>query len=906
MLFQRKKVASALALVMGAGGSVAVLVPAQAQDIRVDVTGTNIRRVEAEGALPVQVITRADIEREGIQSAITLVERLSANSSVGGLNFSGAEGGTLVGYQSASLRGLGGPRTLVLLNGRRLTNTAFSGTTVDINSIPLSAIERVEVLTDGASAIYGTDAIAGVINFITRQDFTGIEVNAYYGDSDRGGGEVQRYNVSGGWGNLEKDKFNLWGSLDYHKVEEIRASQRSYAATSYLPNAPGGVFDRTSGNSIPGNVFLPAVPGRAGQTVSPGLPGCLPPYSFPTAASPTQCRFDYASVIDILPPSENWNAFAGGRWQFHNDHQAFFEASWSKAESLNRVSPAPISSATILSGDPVLTVPGSPFYPAAFAAQYGLAGQPLEVFWRGLELGPRTDFNTVEQVRFLAGLQGVIAGWDYSTAFNYTKAESTTEWQAGWVYGSVILPILNSGRINLFGFNTPAAVDEMRQALILGEVLKGESSMMEFDAKVSKEIFTLPAGPLAVAFGTTFRQEEYELISGDAPRNADVPGLGGSISTIPEVDRNVWAVYAEANIPIVKNLEANIAIRYDDYENVGSTTNPKISLRWQPVREVLVRGAWGTGFRAPSLFDLYQPDLFGATGDIYNDPLRCASTGSPRDCNAQFTTRLGGNPDLQPEESTNWSVGFAWEPTNWFSVGVDYWSIKIDNVIGTPGETAIFSDMVAAEAAGTLVRYAPGSAGCQGAGSPPLPCPVNFGIQNLVNLSTLETSGFDLNFSLRSPATEVGRFTFAFTGTKYFEWKQKEAGGDDVDLIGRYGGGVAATIVNSGSTGAFPKWKHSANFGWSRGPWNANVHQTYVHGYEDAGATRRVGSWSVFDVNASYTGFRNWSLTLGIKNVMDRDPPYTRQSQAFQVGYDPSIADPTGRFFWGSVKYACR
>jgi iron complex outermembrane recepter protein len=906
MLFQRRKVASALALLMGAGGTAAILAPAQAQDIRVDVTGTNIRRVEAEGALPVQVITRADIEREGIQTAISLVERLSSNSSVGGLNLSGSEGGTLVGYQSASLRGLGGPRTLVLLNGRRLTNTAFSGTTVDINSIPLSAIERVEVLTDGASAIYGTDAIAGVINFITRQDFTGVEFNAFYGDSQNGGGEQQRYNISGGWGNLSTDRFNIWGSLDYYKVEEIRASDRPYSATAYLPNAPGGVFDRTSGNSIPGNVFLPAVPGRAGQTRSPANPACLPPFSFPTAGSPNQCRFDYASVIDIVPPSEAWNAFAGGRWQFHKDHQAFFEAAWNKNESIARVSPPPVSSATILSGDPVLTIPGTPFYPAAFAAQYGLANQPLEVFWRGLELGPRTDKNTVEQVRFLGGLQGVIAGWDYSTAINYSKAESTTEWLAGWSYGSVLLPILNSGRINLFGLNNEAALTELRTALILGEVLKGEASMTEFDAKASKEIFKLPAGPLAVAFGTTYRQEEYELISSEATVNADVPGLGGSISTIPKVDRNVWAVYAEANIPIVQTLEANVALRYDDYENVGSTTNPKISLRWQPTRQVLVRGAWGTGFRAPSLFDLYQPNLYGATGDTYDDPLRCPSTGSPRDCNAQFTTQLGGNPTLRPEESTNWTAGVVWEPVNWLSIGLEYWNVKIDNVIGIPAETPIFSDMVAAEAAGLLVRYAPGSAGCQGAGAPPLPCPVNFGIQNLVNLTTLKTSGVDLTFSVRPPATAIGQFTFAFNGTKYLEWKQQSVGEAEVDLIGRYGGGVAATVVGSGSTGAFPKWKHNANLGWSRGPWSANLHQNYVHGYEDADATRRVGTWSVYDVNASYTGFKNLTLTLGIKNLFDRDPPYTRQGQAFQVGYDPSIADPTGRFFWGAVKYAFR
>src|SRR5436189_4223202 len=263
MIFQRKKVASALAYVLGVGGAATLIAgPAQAADIRVDVTGSNIKRIEGEGALPVQTITRGDIEREGLQSAAEVVDRLSANSSIGGLNMAGSEGSTLTGFAAASLRGIGSARTLVLLNGRRLATTAFSGTSVDLNAIPLSAIDRIEVLTDGASAIYGTDAIAGVINFILRKDCRGAEGYAYYGDSEAGGGTTQRYSGTVGWGDLAKDKFNAFATLDYTKVKEIKAAQRSFSQSAYLPNAAGGVYDRTSGNSIPGNVFLPAVPGR--------------------------------------------------------------------------------------------------------------------------------------------------------------------------------------------------------------------------------------------------------------------------------------------------------------------------------------------------------------------------------------------------------------------------------------------------------------------------------------------------------------------------------------------------------------------------------------------------------------------------------------------------------------------
>lgn len=903
MAFQRTKVASALALLGLGGGALFAAAPAVAQDLRVEVTGSNIKRVEAEGALPVQIITRADIEREGIQTAIALVERLSANSSIGGLNLQGGQGATLVGYAAASLRGLGSQRTLVLLNGRRLANTAFGGVAVDINSIPLSAIDRVEVLTDGASAIYGTDAIAGVINFILRKDFTGIEASAYYGDSEQGGGSVQRYNVTAGWGDLAKDKINIYGTVDYNKIDPIAANQRSYSKSAYIPNAPGGTYDRTSGNSIPGNVSIPGV-----GTFNPNNPACLPPYSFPTTGSPNQCRFDYASVIDIVPPSESWNVWGGLRWNFAQDQQFFLEGSWSQTQSTSKVSPSPISAATLLSGEPVLTIPSSPYYPHALAQRFGVDGQPLAVSWRGLSLGARTDFNTIEQSRIVGGLQGVLAGWDYSASILWSQSKATTEWKAGWLSGSTLLPILNSGRINLFGLNTPEEVALMSPALILGKVIDNTGTMTDVNVTASKEIFKLPAGPMALALGAEYRREEFEQNAAAPLSSGDVPGFGGSVSNLPEVSRNVWAVYGELNIPIVKTLEANVAVRYDDYQNVGSTWNPKVSVRWQPNQQWLFRGAYGTGFRAPGLPELFLPNYYSATGGTYSDPLRCPTTGSARDCDAQFTTQLGGNPNLKPEKSTNWTAGFIFEPVQQFSFGAEYYWIKVNDIIGTPPEVPIFDNMVASEAAGTLVRYAPGSPGC-----PPseqvggIPCPVNYGIQNNVNITQITTSGIDFTISARSPATALGSLNFAFQGTYVFEWNQENPGEGTQKLVGTYAGGIATTVNGPGSTGAFPRWKHNLNLGWNYGPWAANLNQIFVNGYSEPSEdtpTRRVGSYSIWGLNGSYTGFKNFTLTLGIKNLLDTDPPYTRQNQAFQIGYDPYLTDPTGRFFWGSIKYA--
>ncbi len=891
----------------GAGVAIGLALPAWAQQAqkveKIEVTGSNIKRIEGETALPVTVITREQLEQQGIVTAMEAIERLSSNSSVGGINLSGSIGGTGVGYASASLRGLGSNRTLVLLNGRRLANTAFNGAAVDINAIPLSAVERVEVLTDGASAIYGTDAIAGVINFILRKDFTGVEASAYYGDSQHGGGKVNRYTATLGWGDLASRKFNAFASFDYNKVQAIAAAQRPFSASAYLPGAAGGVYDRTSGNSFPGNVFLPGVPGRTGTTRNPTYPGCQPPYSFPTqnAGTAGQCRFDFASVIDILPPSETYNAFASGRFQVAPDHQAFIEGTWQRTKSIARSSPSPISSATILSGDPVTTSPSSPFYPRALATQFGVNGQTLEVFWRGLELGPRTDENEVEQSRLVAGLEGTLGGWDYSGAYNWSQSKATDTWSAGWVRGSVLLPILNSGRVNLFGYNTPEALAEMQTALVREPVIKAKGESSELDFRASRDLVQMRSGALALALGGNYRQEKYEYITSQTVRDADVPGLGGSIATVPSVSRNVYAFFAEANVPILRNLEANAALRFDNYQDIGSTTNPKVSLRWTPSKELLFRTAYGTGFRAPSLAELATPNYYGATGGNYDDPIRCPSTGSPRDCNTQFTTQLGGNLALKPEKSKNFTAGFVLEPTQGFSFSADYYKIKIDNVIGIPAETPIFENIAASEAAGLLVRYAPGSAGCP-TPTPGLPCPVNYGIQTLVNLTELKTEGIDFNASYRLPRMDWGRVTLAFNGTYLRKWDQKSTGQDTQHLAGQFGGGVAATVIGSGSTGGFPHWKHVATVSTDIGPLQLTAHQLFVGHYTDADTGREVGTYSTLGLNAVYTAFRNLTLTLGVKNVFDTNPPYTRQNQSFQVGYDPALADPTGRFWYAGVR----
>src|SRR6266496_1987312 len=276
---------------------------------KVEVTGSNIRRVEGESGLPVQIITRDEMINGGVQTAQELLERISANQSFGGWNEARGEGNTLVGFTAASLRGLGYQRTLVLLNGRRVAPYALSGgASVDLSAIPASALERVEILKDGASAVYGTDAIGGVVNFILRKDFKGVEVNANYFATEQGGGNNGRFNATAGFGDLGKDRYNFFISADYFKQDALRAAQRESTRTAYLPSL--GV-DETAAPSFPANIAQPnGFSGVRNPTIPAGgatSSSCLPPISFPTESFPLQCRFDFASVSETIPEVEKAN-----------------------------------------------------------------------------------------------------------------------------------------------------------------------------------------------------------------------------------------------------------------------------------------------------------------------------------------------------------------------------------------------------------------------------------------------------------------------------------------------------------------------------------------------------------------------------------------------------------------------
>jgi iron complex outermembrane recepter protein len=902
---------------LGTAGAVAWLaMPALGQEIaddrdaaerhiRVFVTGSNIPAVERETGLPVQVITRDEIERANFQTAAELINSISATTSYSAFNVAqglgGGGGGDGLGFAGGALRGLGFQFTVVLVNGRRIAHHPLAPRGEDLNSIPLAAVDRVEVLKDGASAIYGSDAIGGVINFILRKDYRGFDVSAQYASPEHVGGYEKRITASGGFGDLASQKFNVQATVDYEKSGGIEARDRPFAARSYIPDYD---IDRTSLESSPANVGTPL--GQRNPSGDPGNgyrnPSCAPPQSSFTASNPYECRWFGDGSVALVPPTERLHVVASLAWQLDPQHQLFVDATWARNRFTYTPGPTAVSNLTTSPGsDGFLLPPASPFYPHAFARTFGVDGTPLALYWRAVELGQRTIEPTAEQWSAVAGMQGLAMGWRYDAAFNYSRAQIETRYANGFVRESVLLPILNSGVVNPFGANTEDVVNAMSVAKIDGVLSSGRSSIAVLDFHASKDVLALPAGPMALAAGIQVLREKLEqtaepvLASGDVLNTNSAASLSGS--------QNVEAAFAEVAVPLLESLDANVAVRYDHYDDFGSTTNPKISVRWQPVSRLLLRASAGTGFLAPSIQGLFRGSALLLTPEAHDDPARCPHTGSVQDCDRRFPALFGGNPALQPVVSRQWSAGAVLAPTRTLSLGIDYVSILLDDRINFISSVQVFDQCPDGITGRTCQLIHRGSID---PANPALPGPITQVDQFLTNLGKAKVSAIDVNAQYIAPTQRFGRFAVALDGTYNVQHLEQQADGSYVDLVGKYS-------TSGGNPGVVPRWRHYLTLTWAYGSWTATLSESYQTGtYDQAppagsgGTSRRIAAYDVWNLSAIYAGFARWTLSAGIRNLLDRDPPFSVQDQSLQVGYDPSYADPHGRLYWAGARYSFR
>jgi iron complex outermembrane receptor protein len=910
-----KKLAQLIALI----GVVGPAIAQEAAIQRVEITGSSIKRVAKEGALPVQVLTFDTIEKSGVTDTESLLRLIAANGTgadnmTSGNNVFGADADRVSGGASfASLRGLGPNGTLVLLNGRRLGNHGASGKAVDLNSIPLGAIQRVEILKDGASAIYGTDAIGGVVNFILKTNYTGLEAQAILNGTEAGGGMQRRASLLGGLGNVETDGWNIMASVTHDNNDKLSSKQRDFAngyqpQRGLSPDTTGTPYANilTGANTALGTGFkMPGDPTtylQAGLLSLQGKCDTIPGMSqyatdlWKDVTAPVRtkysCSYDYGGDYVMSYPVERTNAVSRGVLKINDNHRATVELMGSRTEATASLTPVQIS--TSLANGNAYPVNG-PYYQdlSAYIPSYDKT-KPIIYKWRTTPWGDRTQGNVTESWRALLAFDGTVFGkYDYKLGLSKSSSSTQTDLVDGYGWSSKIYQVLGSGIVNPWlapgQSQTQAAMDAIEATKYRGAFQHGRTTMSQFDGSISGEAFNLPAGAVSVAAGFDLRKETYSFGQDvDAAQILLSPGN----ASFPEQSRYVRAVYAEALVPIIKDLEVQLAIRRDNYSLIGATTNPKVAFRWQPNDKLLFRGSANKGFLAPSFYQAYAGRLSqelpnGVTDEWLKNELKGANPELWSIARLNYNT--GGNPNLKPETSKQGTLGVVFEPLPGFSASLDWWAINIkDRILNRTPQNVLNNYQFLQQ---YIIRNADRT--------------INHVEAGWINAAGLKTRGVDVG--LRYDTKFDGyKFSAVLDGTFMDSFKFAEFEGQPMkEQVG---------IFNTRDV--YLRWKHNLTLTTSKGSWSGLLTQRYASGYNDqvpnngkgtppAGFDPHVKHYMKYDASATYTGFKNTTITVGIQNLFDTDPPFTAHNvdEVVGAGWDPRVADPRGRSLSVNLKY---
>ena len=885
---------------------------------RVEITGSSIRRVESEGALPVQVITREDIAKSGVVNTEQLLQQISAISSQGGFSTTSGAGTALYGRATTSLRGLGDERTLILVNGRRVAAFAGGGgAAVNVNSIPVAAIERVEVLKDGASAVYGSDAVAGVVNFILARNYSGLVASVTAGVPTRsGGGGKNQGSLVGGFGDMNRDNYNVTLSATVEREKELFAKDRDFAKTGN--NFPYIVAGATGQGNIEGGINPTTGVRSPGFGSSPGsgygnplaaANNCQAVNMFlnptPTSKGLPYCAFDSAGFVALIPDREAVSFTANGAFKVNEALELFGDGLYSRSTVTQRIQPNPVRRSFLVTDaefanqsviPALLLRPNNPNY--AIAANYltanghpELVGQTLAVTSRVFDFGLRTTEDKSTQYRFVGGARGRAFGQDYELAYSHNESKTEGSVIAGFFSQVAFARIVNSPTSDYNPFSltqSDAFNSQLAAATYAGPTLTAKSKSDVVDGRITGELYQLPAGPLQYALGSQLRKESYVTTPSAALGTGDISGLGGATAPIDK-DRKIYAGFGELSIPIVKSLEAGAAIRYDHYSDVGSKSTYKGNIRWQPFEALLARASIGTGFRAPTLNDLYTPQTTG-TSEQFNDP----ATGQT---NLQVNSTSGGNPALKPERSTQTSIGIVVSPTKSVTAGVDYFKIKIRDIITAPSAQEVVSGFRAGNPtyAGSVI-LAPGGNDID-----------SISVVT-VNSGDASVSGFDFDLAYRE-TFGFGGVTLQYSGTYMNKFDQTSPAGVVSHKVGTIVDDAGNPVLGANTGGVVLRYKHYLSATLTNGGFAYTLAQNYYSGYETGhrqidDAKNFVGTQATYDARIGYTGIKNLTLAIGVKNLFDKNPPiFIPVSNQFQAGYDVTQYDARSRFVYGTVSY---
>lgn len=911
-MFKRNALATRLALAFGGLALVPMLAVAQtAAPQRVEVTGSSIKRVAAEGALPVQVISKEEIAKTGANSVSELMQQLP---TMQGFTTSGESvGGGGGGIMTVSLHDIGEEYTLVLLNGRRLAPRG-SGSTVDLNSIPLSAIERIEVLTDGASAIYGSDAIAGVVNFILKRDQRDTQVSVKY-SAPKKGGESLNASVSTGFGDLDKNGFNILLAFSHDEQEQLKAIDRDFAKTGMISFKHKGqdlYYFNGSGNAIPGNARVRYVDAAGVTQQTPAFNpyaqanGNCAPFN---SAIGDECWFDYTSTIEIQPESSRDSFFGRGVFKLGSDWTASLDAAFTKYKMLTKIAPYPTGWFNLPMDSALVNTYVKPYLTAE-----QLAGMNrVQARWRASPAGGRqTEWNT-NSTHLVGTVEGMVAGWDVSGAVTHSINDTKQNYPDGWLLADEFLTAVSAGEFNVFGRPedfTDADRAALSKTIYHGPWDRDKTRMNAVEARGSRPLFKMSGGDAMLGVGAEFRDYKYSRTVADANENELILFLGKDDTY--GLKRSNYGLFGEITLPVTKQIELTGAVRYDQIGKVKDTINSvtvnknesdttyKLSARFQPSSSVLVRASIGTGFKAPSMLDIGKPrGDFGVTGDRYACPFQApdplAATCQPGLSQVNVFTQ--GNPNLRPEKSEQATIGVVFEPMANFVVGLDWWRVKIKDLVTTLTDDQIFDNPVLYRDLFTTKRNL-------ATGDDELAI-----LRASVNASRSINEGVDWKLSWDNKFS-FGSLKTSVTGTHLLKSKYTRPGTDIwVTSLGMYGENGAVSFRNifkaaaSLQTGAIG---NTVSVKWRSGYKDQEQSEdgcaiTLVDANGDCvGVTDwRIPSYSTVDWQFSYAVNKMILLRGGVNNLLNKKPHLSiGDGGGHQVGYDPRYTDSFGRTFY--------
>ncbi len=871
---------------------------------KIEVTGSNIKRVDAESPSIVQVLTKEDIQRSGATTVSELLKTVPAIAG-GNLDDFNAGNGFARGTTSASLRGLGSVGTLVLVNGRRISPSATAdpntgqGSAFNLNTIPLSAVERVEILKDGASAIYGSDAIAGVINFILRKDYTGAEVRISGGSTLKNTFRNGTISVAGGFGDLAKDRYNVLFSGEYFTREPEdfnapngvlnddyrRLASRNLNNSSSLSTTPNYFRESVRGNGV-FNVALPTDPRCPAANVVSANAGC---------------RANALDYTQIQSKAERVGFLTKGTLEISPTLQATAEVAFTRATNWF------VTSAPTLDGTStgsiwfnrngqrfqyLLTLPvGHPDNPYTF---------PVGLRYRFADTGLTVAKVVNDSTRLLAGLSGSHFGWDWESAVLYTEAKREQD-SNGQLYYPALVAAVNNGTYRFGGSNSSAITSALNPI----KHDEGKTKNTSIDIKASRELFSLPGGMAALALGLESRRESFDIVSDPRTVAGDIVGLA---STTVGNSRTVNAFFAELSAPIFKNVETQLAFRYDKYSDFGSATTPKFGIKWKLHPTVSLRGTYSEAFRAPTLTQASSSRVQSFTGGTI-DPLRCVNgvalpNVDPLDCTTGRTIAsiFNASSGLEPEKSKNWSYGFIWSPANDLDFQADLFEIRRRNQIDRfSAQQVINNEFTPGYTGGTVQRSTNPALFATTAAGVPIPGtgPIETTTRRFLNLGETRVKGVDVeaNYKFSLDGGTV-RLSALATWTLRYDYQLTKGG---------------AFVNGAGNFYLFetPKLRGNATAIYTKGDWESFWRVNYTGGwdYGDPTATNgcylgttsatlaylgrcQVASWTTHDIGTSYRGFKNLTLAAVVRNIENKKAPYDPNQTT--LGFNPTYHNPYG------------